>query len=74
MNKIAEAKLREIESLASKTEVDGVQGYNYKETLELCSNLRSVWNAIRQHRSNLWGTGPIGHEDDEILYGILPKN
>lgn len=30
--------------------------------------------AIRQHRSTVWGDGPVEHEADQVLYGVLRKD
>lgn len=33
--------------------------------------LERVEAAIRRHRLNVWGEGPIDHDEDEALYGVL---
>lgn len=27
--------------------------------------------AIVRHRENVWGSGPVGHDEDEALYAVL---
>lgn len=38
----------------------------------LKARIAALEAAVRRHRSNVWGSGPVEHPEDVELYRVLP--